>query len=154
MTVRLNQRIAFQGNEDKNYIGSAAKGAVLGGVVAAGATKLLKPTGGIDKSVLADSGIDTMHSLRSLGLNIKKFATEFKDNLTREANTTIKSVSKKIEKTLKGIKTPELISETRETAVKSLQEGTKKYGRNAIIGAGVGAAAFLALNALKGKKDE
>jgi len=154
MAVSLNQKIAFQGNDNKNYIGSAAKGAVVGGVVAAGATKLLKPTGGIDERVLADAGIDTAHNLRSLGLNIKKFANRFKDNLTLEAKTTIKTVSEKVEKTLKGIRTPELIAKTRETAVKSLQEGTKKYGRNVIVGAGVGAAAFLALNALKSQKDE
>jgi len=154
MAVSLNSRIGFQGNDDKNYVGSAAKGALAGGVIAAGATKLMKPTGRIAAKDLADAGIDTMHSLRSLRLNIRRFAVEFKDNLTKEANATLKSVYKKIDKTLKGVRTPEIISKTRNNAIKTLEEGTRKYGKNTIIGAGVGAAAFLTFQALKGNQKD
>lgn len=139
------QNIAFKGNDenDNSLVKNVAVGAAVSGVgagVGAGAAKLFtKPSG----------QITNVTTLEGVVLELGKEGDSAIKGPVKRTAEKAKAVFEKI----KSDTSAENIKTLTTKAENILKDGTRPYAKFAIIGAVVGAAAFVANHLINGKKD-
>lgn len=170
MSVSLNpnQNVAFKGNDDNNgsYIGSAVKGAALGGLVGVGAGYMRSKQGALPSDIK-----DIVDLKKRLGKAEAPAAEGAEATVAEVARLegaeerTGKKVLKYWEKAQKA--TEEAKDKTTEAAAKLIEKarkysqkaeeyatkGSKPVGKTALWGAGIGTALFVLGRLIFGGKD-